>query len=118
MIAVFGPGSTNPRFAPVGKDFDDVTTFSKAFSDVILPQLAYLDLTNCTSAAQENEILWFVQIRACSFSICFGMFQCQFLGGGLVLSLDLGACGWHWWHTRPCHFRESFSSTIDLKMAV
>lgn len=73
MIAVFGPGSTNPRFAPVGKDFGDVTTFSTAFSDVILPKLSYLDLTNCTSAAQENEILWFVHVHFQFVLECFSV---------------------------------------------
>ena len=73
MIAVFGPVSTNPRFAPVGKDFGDLATFSMAFPEVILPNLRYLDLTNCTSAAQENEILWFVHVHFQFVLECFSV---------------------------------------------
>ena len=89
----WAPVSTNPRFAPVGKHLEKLTTFSTLDFAAILPKLRYLDLTNCTSAAQENDIL--VQFVSDCFNVSFLEM--------VLFCLFRGACGWHRGHTRPRH---------------
>ena len=88
---LFGPVSTHLRFAPVGKHFGDLTKFATHPSGEILPELSYLDLSNCTSAAQESEILWFVHVHVEFDLECFNI---SFLEG-FVSILDQGSSGWH-----------------------